>query len=107
MATMQTVIDLARIPLNDNGKVRYLDTVLLGYANSGIKLLRQKRPDIFFGKYGTPVTDLALSDAFPIDDDYRQPIADYVTARAHSTEDEASLVAKAQSFFSLFKEQLS
>jgi hypothetical protein len=107
MATMQNVVDIARIPLNDVDKVRYTDPELLGHANGALRLLRLKRPDIFFGQYSTAYADKALGATFPIDDMYIQAVADYATARCHAKEDEATMLEKASSFFALFKEQAS
>lgn len=105
--TMQQVVDKARIPLTDAQKVRYPDTMLLGYANDALRILRTKRPDLFFGQYAKAKTELGLSDQFPIDDDFFPAVADYTSGRAHFKEDEAALITKAQSFFALFREQAS
>jgi hypothetical protein len=107
MATMQNVVDMARLPLSDADKVRYTDLELLGYVNSALRTLRLKRPDIFYGQYGSAMADKAIGAAFPIDDMYIQAVADYATARCHVKEDEAAMLEKASSFFSLFKEQAS
>jgi hypothetical protein len=68
--TMQQLCDRARIPLQDNAKVRYGDTDLLAYGNAGIHLLVQKRPDLFFGSYATPPVDLALGGTLPLADGF-------------------------------------
>jgi hypothetical protein len=88
MSTMQDILDDARRPLNDADKTRYPDVNLLAYANAGLRTLRLKRPDLFFGQYATPFTSTLVTDVLPIDDIYRPALADYVTARAESIDDE-------------------
>lgn len=88
MSTMQDVLDDARGPLNDAAKIRYPDTTLLRYANAGLHRAYMVRPDLRFGSYTTAVTDKALGDTFPLPEQYRQVIADYVTFRAETPDDE-------------------
>lgn len=88
MSTMQDVADAAREPLNDEDKVRYTDTALLRYANAGIRRAYQVRPDLRLGNFTTPITDKALTDAFPLDEAYLQAIVDYVVFRAETKDDE-------------------
>ena len=103
--TLQAVIDKARIPLNDADKDRYPDAELLGYANDGLLVLRNKRPDLFVGAFSTPWANKALTDAFPLDDQLVVPMCDYIAFRAESKNDESILEQRAGAFFSLFKEQ--
>ena len=42
--TYQSIVDLARMPLNDDDKVRYTDATLLIYANHGILQILKRRP---------------------------------------------------------------
>ena len=44
MATMQDVVDRARIPLNDATKVRYADATLLAFLNAGVSRTYAIRP---------------------------------------------------------------
>ncbi|MEO6147525.1 MAG: DUF6682 family protein, partial [Sulfuriferula sp.] len=84
MSTMQDILDRARQPLNDVDKVRYPDLDLLKYANTGLRMLRLKRPDLFFGQYATQFVDKVLTDTLPIDDEYGPALSDYVTAHAET-----------------------
>lgn len=102
--TMQQIIDRGRFPLNDTDKVRWTDADLLGHANYAIRLLRLKRPDLFFGQFTALPGDKALGDTFPLDDDYAPAVADYVTARAMAIDAEHVEEGKALSFFALFKD---
>jgi hypothetical protein len=88
--TMQNVVDKGRIPLNDSAKTRYSDTDLLGYANDAILRVRDRRPDLFIGRWLTLPGGLALGDAFPIRDEFFPPVVDYVTSRAEVRDDEFS-----------------
>jgi hypothetical protein len=85
---MQDVVDDARVPLNDEAKVRYGDDKLLRYANAGLRRIYTIRPDLRLGLYATPITDLALTDPFPLVEYYRQPLADFITFRAETVDDE-------------------
>lgn len=105
--TLQDVLDRARIPLNDAAKVRYPDADLLAYANAGIRVAMSLRPDLRFGKFGAPYTDLPLADDFPMDARYVQPIADYVTGRAETRDDEHINSGRAAQFIAAFEQQLS
>lgn len=100
--TFQNAIDRARIPLNDDDKDRYTDVQLLSYANDAILILRQKRPDLFFGAWTPSPTEYILSDNLPVDDRYFPAVADYVTARAETRDDEDAMQARAASFMTLF-----
>jgi hypothetical protein len=101
MRTFQNVVDLARIPLNDDDKTRFADAQLLKYANVAVQLLRSARPDLFFG-VTLPANEYSLTDPIPLPDSYEQPLADYVTARAEWRNDSASVQERAAAFFQLF-----
>jgi hypothetical protein len=101
MATAQNIVDQARLPLVDAGKDRYTDTQALAYLNFGLMFLRGKRPDLFVGSLSGDFTALALSDAVPIEQQYHQALADYVTARAETHDDEGAMNDRAKDFFSL------
>ena len=101
--TYQSVVDLARIPLNDSDKVRYPDADLLSYANHGLLSVVKRRPDLFIGNYANlPDGQKALTDAFPLGAEYVQTIADYVTARAEMGDDEHVDSGRAALYVQLF-----
>ena len=101
MSTIQGILDHARQPLNDVDKVRYPDLDLLKYANTGLRMLRLKRPDLFFGQYATPFVDLAVTDLLPIDDEYGPALSDFVTAHAETVDDEHVDSGRAAMFFQM------
>ena len=101
--TYQSVINLARIPLNDEDKARYSDEMLLSFANHGVLHLLKQRPDLFIGQFrNLPDGEKALSDAFPLPPGYVQTVADYITARAEMTDDEHVNSGRAAAFMQLF-----
>ena len=101
MATAQNIIDQARLPLVDAGKTRYTDAQALAYLNFGLMFLRGKRPDLFIGALSGNFTALALGDTVSLEQQYHQALADYVTARAETHDDEDAMNARAKDFFSL------
>ena len=107
--TFQQVVDKARKPLNDVDKGRHSDADLLGYANDGILLTRNRRPDVFFGQYLTLGTteQLALTDICPLPAEFIPALADYITARGETLSDEAVLAERASLFFKLMAGQMS
>lgn len=107
MTTMQTVLDLARIPLNDAGKMRYSDTNALKFANSAIARAYQIRPDLKFGGYGTAFTALLVGDAFPLPIGYEQAVADYVAGRMNTIDAEPENGQRALEFLALFDKALT
>lgn len=101
--TYKSVIDLARMPLNDDDKARYSDIALLIYANHGILQILKRRPDLFIGQFDNlPAGNAALDDAFPLAPWYVQTLADYITARAEMTDDEHVNSGRAAAFVQLF-----
>jgi len=106
--TMQNVVDRARIPLNDDDKARATDDHLLAYLISGIEILRNKRPDLFFGSFAAlPGEALVLGSTFPLPDELVPALQDYATARAELRSDEEAVMARAQAFSVLFASEVS
>lgn len=87
MATIQSVIDLARLDINDSDKVRYPDADLLRYANDGIAKALTMRPDLNYGNYSNAYADLALTADFPLPLEYRSAVATFITAMAQFGDD--------------------
>lgn len=109
MATLQNVMDLARKPLNDSpanpAERRYSDDDhLLPALKSGLLTAFRKRPDLYIGNFAAVATiqSMTASSTFPLPDEYIQPLADYVSARAELVDDEYTLTAKAEKFYNLF-----
>lgn len=107
--TIQQVIDLARVPLNDAAKKRYTDAVLLGYYNSAMFRLYEIRPEMQIGAYGTPYVPVLIAGiggAIPIGDRFAQTLADYIGGRAEMKDDEAASSARAQALMQMFVAEL-
>jgi hypothetical protein len=101
--TYQSVVDLARVPLNDLNKDRYSDDVLRLFANHAMLQILKRRPDLFAGQLASlPNSEKPLDDAFPLPPEYVQTVADYVTARAEMTDDEHVNSGRAALFMRLF-----
>ena len=106
--TMQKILDKARYPLNDAAKTAHSDAKMLSYAVDALLIVKQRRPDLFFGQYlNLPdIGALVVGSDFPIDDAYGSAIADYVTARCETGNDESVIEQRANLFFDLFKSQI-
>jgi hypothetical protein len=105
--TYQNIVDLARIPLNDEDKARYSDDTLLAYTNTAMLALFHRRPDIFIGQYDNlPSIDAALTDTFPLPDSYRSLMADYVTSRTAMIDDEHANSGLAGAFMQLLGSEI-
>lgn len=101
--TYQSVIDLARIPLNDEDKARYSDATLLSLANHAVLQILKRRPDLFVGRFDSlPDGEGMPGDIFPVPAAYVQTVADYVTARTEMTDDEHASSGRVAAFAQLF-----
>ncbi|HEV7929242.1 MAG TPA: DUF6682 family protein [Nitrosospira sp.] len=101
--TYQSVVDLARIPLNDADQARYPDSTLLLFLNHGLLQILKRRPDLFIGQFASPLDGQnELVDTFPLPPEYAQTVADYVTARAEMTDDEHVNSGRAAIFMQIF-----
>ncbi|MDE1545935.1 hypothetical protein PTW32_10935 [Dechloromonas agitata] len=106
MATMQDVVDLARIDLNDNDKTRIDDSALLSSANAAIREAYQVRPDLRLGSYATPVADKAIGDTFPLGDDYKRLVADFIIGRSFAIDSEVADLNRVPAYLQIFRDQL-
>lgn len=103
--TFQTLVDRARVPLNDADKTRYSDAELLSYGVDAYLMLRRYRPDMFLGQWSTfpSVSSLTLNSNFPVaGDEYLPILADYVTSRAEFKDDEHVIQQRAQALYAMF-----
>lgn len=108
MATIQSILDRARLPLNDSpenpAERRYPDSQLLIYCQDALLAAYRKRPDLYIGQLSAvaTLTSLTALSTFPLSDEYIQPMADFITMRAELVDDEYSLSARADGFYKLF-----
>lgn len=101
--TLQTAMDLAKLPVNDDAGDRYTPAKLLSHCNHGLLTLYRVRPDLWMGDWdNVPTGNLAATTPLPIDDTYIQVLADYITARASMTDDEFISTGRIDLFLKLF-----
>ena len=103
MSTLQSIVDDARVLLNDSEKNRYADTLLLKYANEALGEAKRIRPDLFIGTFKTALAGYALTDNSPLPLEYEAYVKDYVVARTNSQDDEYSIDGRASAFMQRFK----
>lgn len=99
--SVQALLDRARIPLNDDEKVRYTDDELLRYFIEAMQLVMRKRPDLFIGSWQFVPSAMIVTDHVPIHEMYWQVLADYVTGRAESVDADMSAESRAMLFMNL------
>lgn len=89
MALCSAIVALARLPLNDAAKVRYADADLMLSLQDGVNRAFAIRPDLRFGGYtAAAAAALTLSTQFPLPPQHEQVVADYITFRAETVDDE-------------------
>lgn len=107
MATIQEVIDIARVNLNDDAKTRWPDVKLLVFANDGIQRVIELRPDVFLGQFSSlPSGNLALGATCPLPDRYHRALADYILARANMNGSEEGAIEKSAAYAQLFGSEI-
>lgn len=99
-------MDLSRKDLNDDAKARYLDVDMLGYVNDGIARTYELRPDLKFGAYGTAYVDLGTASTFPLPIEFRPKIANYVTYRCQTVDDQFVSTGLATQAYTIFIKEL-
>ncbi len=107
MATLQDVVDDARRTINDPDKDAFTDADLLAFANEGLHVLQQRRPELFYGSLTSLPEFYALTDTFPLEARFIPPVVQYVVARAMTKDDEHSVQQRAAAFFQLFGLQVA
>jgi hypothetical protein len=111
MATFQTVIDDARVLLNDevselNPDARYTEAQLMGYARSALIEARRVRPDLFLSNLTTSFASYTAASTIPISDDYLIALVDYVAHRAELRDDEFTVDGRSSVLLQKFKAAL-
>jgi hypothetical protein len=101
MLTAQQLLDLARVPLNDEDRERYPDPVGLQHLNQAMMMLRRKRPDLFLGQMRAHVANYALASEVPVHPMYAQCLIDYVSARWQTVDDDGSVEPRIAAFMQL------
>lgn len=107
MATFQTVIDDARVTLNDTDGVRYTTAQLMQFCNDGIQEVYRIRPDFLLGNYTAADVTYIETDTIPIPLKFQNLLNYYVVFRAELRDDEYSAEGRASAMRSLFKSELT
>ena len=74
--------------LNDLARLRYPEGERIGFVVDALQMIRNARPDLFIGKFTSPIGTLTLASALPIDEQFFRPIVDYVIARCETKDAE-------------------
>lgn len=111
MATFQTVINDARVILNDqeseiNPEPRYTEAQLLGYAVTALSECRRVRPDLFLSYLTTSFSSYTAESTVPIQDEYLVALTDYVVHRAELRDDEFAVDGRSAVLLQKFKATL-
>lgn len=107
MNTVQEVIDLARIDLNDKGKDRWKDEELLKRFNVCLTLIFDLRPDLRLGHFADDPVRFKLTDELPPSvRKYSQAIADFIIARANAKDQEDAEMSRSSVFMTSFRAML-
>lgn len=104
--TVQSVLDLARLDLNDVAKVRNPDANMIQFANDGIAKVLVMRPDLNWGNYSTAYADLTTASSFPLPLEYRPGIANYIVMRCETADDAFANEQRAIQGLTLFLKDL-
>jgi len=104
----QAVLDLARDTLNDDDQTRYTDADALMHGNDAVREAYAVRPDLRLGGYGVAYDEAtnASTDDFPLPDQYKRAVADYIIGRMETKDDEHVLSGRATMALQLFQGQL-
>jgi hypothetical protein len=107
VSTIQSIINQARVELEDPDGVTWKDPEMVLHALSGLNLAFQIAPHHFFGQYNTmPLATLVLTDSSPLPVQFDRAIADYIVGRAHLKDDEDARDSESAPFLALFRAQL-
>lgn len=101
--TAGDVVDSSSKTLNDANKVRYTDPEQLGFVADGLNMVKNMRPDLFFGQYKTSIGTQTRASVLPLDDQFFRPVVDYVIARCE-TKDAEHVVAGRAALMAAFAE---
>ena len=103
---MQSVVDLARLDVNDAEKTRNPDANMIRFANDAIARILVMRPDLNWGNYATGYTDLALGDNFPLGLEYRKPVSDFIVMCCETSDDPFAIEQRAVQALTLYMKGL-
>lgn len=108
MATFRTIIDDARVLLNDEvfdstTVTRYTEAQLLGYARQALVEARRVRPDLFLSNLTAAFPVLSASSVVPMPEEYHVCLTDYIVHRAELRDDEFAVDGRSAGLLQKFK----
>lgn len=109
--TVQDYLDRARTLLLDtyDGPYRYSTEDLVEALNMGILEARRLRPELFQASFRTTLPDFSassLTDAVPIDPQYRVAFVYYICGSCQLRDDENNQDSRAVTFLNKFTSQM-
>jgi hypothetical protein len=107
MATVQQVIDRARVNLHDAAKTRWADVTLLTYAQDAVSIALSIRPDLRYGSYGIAAVALTLGGTFPLPLQHEAAAIEYITYRAENPDDEHVNEGREQKSYARYIDQIT
>lgn len=109
--TVQDFIDRARVLLLDQVEpYRYPTADLVNSLSEGILEARRLRPDLLTSYFRTSLPDFstaAMSDAVPIDPQYRVAFVYYICGQAQLRDEENTQDSRAAAFLNKFVAQMT
>lgn len=94
--TVAEVLTSSDGTLSDADRIRYTEPERIGFVTDALNTIKNVRPDLFLGQYGTSIGPLALGDPLPIEDQFFRPVVDYVIARCETKDEEHVVSARAE-----------
>lgn len=92
--TVASAIEAARVVLNDLDGTRTSDPSLVGFATDALNAIRNIRPDLFLGQWGS-ITATA-DGTLPVDDQFFRPVVNFMIGMAELVDDEHVVDARAE-----------
>jgi len=93
--TVDEVLTSADGTLSDADRIRYPESERIGFVVDALQFIRNVRPDLFIGRFTTPIGTLTKTSNIPLDEQYFRPVVDYVIARCETKDEEHVVSARA------------
>lgn len=109
MSTISDVLDLSRDLLQDTATpYRYSDERLIRTLNSAMRETFRVRPDLFLDDSYvlTTYTISDLATTFPIEDQYFNPVVEFIVGFIELADDEFTLDGRAATLLTAYRNQL-
>lgn len=94
--TVAEVLTSATLTLNDEDKTRHKEPEQIGFVVDALQMIRNARPDLFIGRFKTPIGTLTTASVLPLDEQFFRPVVDYVIARCETKDAEHVMAGRAE-----------